>query len=217
MPSLKSVTNLLLFRHIATLVFPVILSVSGPVDADPLVLLPMPEVRQHTAYACGAAALQAILAYYGIDVRQDVLMQKLGTNERDGTKYWEIVRVAREYGLTAATMSNMTRDQMISEINRGVPVLIAIQAWIDSGDPRNLTEWKARKDDGHYVIAVGYDHERMYFEDPAMFGIGYIAFDELEARWHDYDQNGNRLDHFAITFEDSRGSIVKRPHFSPIN
>jgi predicted double-glycine peptidase len=41
----------------------------------------MPEVRQHTDYACGAAALQSILAYYGIDVRQDTLMEKLGTNE----------------------------------------------------------------------------------------------------------------------------------------
>ena len=30
-------------------------------------LLPLPDVRQTTVYACGAAALQAVLAYYGID------------------------------------------------------------------------------------------------------------------------------------------------------
>jgi hypothetical protein len=30
-------------------------------------LLPLLDVRQTTVYACGAAALQAVLAYYGID------------------------------------------------------------------------------------------------------------------------------------------------------
>jgi predicted double-glycine peptidase len=201
----------------APLLLAVICAFPRPAGADPRVLLPVPGVRQHTAYACGAAALQAILAYYDIDVRQDVLIQKLGTNEHDGTKYWEIVRVAREYGLTPTTFLQMTREQMFSELDRGIPVLIAIQAWIEKGDPRNLADWKARKDDGHYVIAIGYDDKRIYFEDPAMFGIGYIEFDEIEARWHDYDQNGNRLDHFAITFEDKRDTAKKRPSFSPIN
>jgi predicted double-glycine peptidase len=177
----------------------------------------MPEVRQHTDYACGAAALQSILAYYGIDVRQDTLMEKLGTNETEGTKYWEIVRVAREYGLTATVVPRITRDRVISEINRGIPVLIAIQAWIKNGNPRSLADWELLRDDGHYVIAIGYDDQRMYFEDPAMFGIGYIRFDELEARGHDYDQNGNRLDHFAITFERGTAPGSKKPRYSPIN
>ena len=115
---------------------------SGQAELHPTVLLQVPEVRQHTVYSCGAAALQAILAYYSIDVRQDVLIQKLGTNENEGTKYWEIVRVAREYGLTAETILQMTRQQIIGEINRGIPVFIAIQAWIQSGDPRNIADWK---------------------------------------------------------------------------
>jgi predicted double-glycine peptidase len=203
--------------HFASLLLAIICTFQTPANADPKVLLPVPEVRQHTAYACGAAALQAILAYYDIDVRQDVLIQKLDTNEHDGTKYWEIVRVAREYGLTPTIVLQMTREQMISELDRGIPVLIAIQAWLEKGDPRNLADWKARKDDGHYVIAIGYDDKRIYFEDPAMFGIGYIEFDELEERWHDYDQNGNRLDHFAITFTDKRDTPSKRPLYSPIN
>ncbi len=37
----------------------------------------LPDVRQHTDYACGAAALQAVLAFYEIDVRGDVLMADL--------------------------------------------------------------------------------------------------------------------------------------------
>jgi predicted double-glycine peptidase len=186
-------------------------------EAKPAVLLGVPNVRQHTAYACGAAALQAILAYYDHNVRQDVLMAKLGTNETGGTTYWDIVRVAQEYGLKPTVVTHMTRNRMIAEINRGIPVLIAIQAWIDDGNPRDLAGWAARTDDGHYLVAIGYDRNRMYFEDPAMFGIGYIGFDELEARWHDYDQKGNRLDHFAIIFEREKATVAKKQRFSPIN
>jgi predicted double-glycine peptidase len=188
-----------------------------PVEAEPAALLDVPNVRQHTAYACGAAALQAILAYYDHDVRQDTLMAKLGTNKVDGTTYWNIIRVAQEYGLKPTVIAHMTRNRMIAEINRGIPVLIAIQAWIDDGNPRDLAGWAARTDDGHYLVAIGYDRNRMYFEDPAMFGVGYIEFDELEARWHDYDQKGNRLDHFAIIFERDKATVAKKPRFSPIN
>jgi predicted double-glycine peptidase len=185
--------------------------------AEPAVLLHVPNVRQHTTYACGAAALQAVLAYYGHDVRQDTLIEKLGTNEVDGTTYWDIVRVAQEYGLKPTVVAHMTRNRMMAEINRGVPVLIAIQAWIEDGNPRDLAGWAARTDSGHYLIAIGYDNSRMYFDDPAMFGIGFIGFDELESRWHDYDQKGNRLDHFAIIFEGDEATGAKKPGVSPIN
>ncbi len=55
------------------------------------------------------------------------------------------------------------------------------------------------------MVAVGHDAERFYFEDPAMFGIGYIPKAELEARWHDFDEFGTRLDHFGIAFRRPEG------------
>jgi len=189
----------------------------GMPRADPTVLLPVPNVRQHTTYACGAAALQAILAYYGVDARQDTLIRQLGTNEIDGTRYWEIVRVAKEYGLQPTIVSDLTIAELIAEINKGVPILIAIQAWIEKGDPRDIIAWLARKDDGHYLVAIGYDDHRIYFEDPAMFHIGYIDFKELDARWHDYDQNGQRLDHFAILFKGGEHPAVTMPSYVPVD
>lgn len=97
-----------------------------------------------------------------------------------------------------------------------MPDILAIQAWAQDGDPRDLDHWIARTEDGHYLIAIGYDNKSMYFEDPAMFGIGYIGFNELNARWHDYDQSGARLDHFAITFQGGDASSRTSP-YSPIN
>jgi predicted double-glycine peptidase len=56
-------------RNVAVLTFTAWLlatsiGVARAVDAPArLRLLPLPDVRQHTTYACGAGALQAVLAY----------------------------------------------------------------------------------------------------------------------------------------------------------
>lgn len=169
-------------------------------------MLAMPDVRQHTVYACGAAALQAVLAYYGIDSRQDTLMAKLGTDRKIGTRWWEIERVAGEYGLKTADFEHMSTQDLQAFIDRGIPVIIALQAWVDgpSGVP---ADWERRTEDGHYIVATGYDERNFYFEDPATFGIGYIPRAELDARWHDFDEYGWRLEHFGIAFESPKGPV----------
>ncbi len=91
-----------------------------------------------------------------------------------------------------------------AELDRGVPVLLAIQAWADP-PPADPAGWAGRTGDGHYVVAVGHDAERFYFEDPAMFGVGFIPKAELEARWHDYDEFGVRLERFGVAFRRPRG------------
>jgi hypothetical protein len=66
------------------------------------------------------------------------------------------------------------------------------------------------------VVAVGYDAERFYFEDPAMFGVGYIGRAELEARWHDLDEFGTRLEHFGIAFAQPAGPGALAARVAPI-
>ena len=67
-------------RNVAVLALAAWLLASSTVEATDATtrprLLPLPDVRQHTNYACGAGALQAVLAYYGVDVRGDTLMAK---------------------------------------------------------------------------------------------------------------------------------------------
>jgi hypothetical protein len=121
-----------------------------------------------------------------------------------GTRWWEIVRVAKEHGLEVSPREHMTGDELARHLDQGEPVLMPIQAWLDNvpSDPSGwagVTEW------GHYVVAVGYDAERFYFEDPAMFGVGYIPRTELKVRWHDFDEFGTRLEHFGIAFRRPQG------------
>ena len=41
--------------------------------------------RQSTEYSCGASALQAVLSYWGKDVEEQELMQRLHTSPETGT------------------------------------------------------------------------------------------------------------------------------------
>ncbi|MBP2314493.1 C39 family peptidase [Azospirillum soli] len=163
--------------------------------------LRMPDVRQVGEDGAGIAALQAVFAYYGLDGRQDVLRQRLTERGSSPNDFRQIVRVANEYGLKATVMSKMTEQQLRDQISKGFPVIVAVQAWIEGGGTRSITDWARRKENGHWLVALGYDDMAFYFEDPAIFGIGAIRRDVMPFRWHDYDAKGNRLEHVGIVVE----------------
>lgn len=146
--------------------------------------LAVPDVRQATDYTCSASALQAVLAYYGVAMREDVLARELGATPADGAPPEAIVRVAIAHGLSARKREHMTVEDLAAEIDRGHPVIVELQAW--SGAPR--TAWATDWDDGHYAIAVAVEGDRVIFEDPSVLGSrSVLSRRELEERWHDID------------------------------
>jgi predicted double-glycine peptidase len=146
--------------------------------------LAIPDVRQATDYTCSASALQGVLAYYGVEQREDVLAKELGATPEDGAPPEAIVRVAIAHGLTATKRENMTVEDLAAEIARGNPVIVQIQAWSDV----QRTSWVDVWDDGHYVIVVAVDGDRLVFEDPSLLGArGVLSRREFEERWHDID------------------------------
>jgi hypothetical protein len=72
-------------------------------------LASIPDVRQSTGYTCGASVLQAILAYWGTEEREDRLAARLHSTPEAGTHPLDIVRVAREFGLTAELRDGLDR------------------------------------------------------------------------------------------------------------
>lgn len=147
-------------------------------------LLPVPDTRQSVTYSCGAAALQAVLMYYGEEFIESELMQKLGTTD-NGTNPRDIVRVARAEGFNAELRENLTIADLEASVARGVPVIIAAQAWREDKD----TPWKDRWEDGHYMVVIGTDQDNVYFEDPSILGSkGKIPRQEFMDRWHDVDE-----------------------------
>jgi predicted double-glycine peptidase len=149
-------------------------------------LLPVPDVYQSTNYSCGAAAVQSVLAYWGVEVHEKDLWQDLNTTERLGTAPENMLRVLRSHGLQAQMHEGTTIPELHEALSKKVPVILDIQAWPDS--PLSDASWDKDWEDGHYVIALGIDDANLYVEDPSLLDCrGYIPLNELDSRWRDYE------------------------------
>jgi len=152
--------------------------------------VPLPDVRQGDNYSCGVAALMSILAYYGVGPEDyGVLKKKLGTTTRDGTNFRRMVKFAGLQGLQAEARPEMKVEQLERCLDRGRPVICSIQAY-DEDEKRSpvarRTLYREKDENGHYVVAIGYDRDNLYFMDPSLDGRrGYLPKGEFEERWHD--------------------------------
>ncbi|NTV81380.1 MAG: hypothetical protein HGA24_08160 [Candidatus Aminicenantes bacterium] len=156
---------------------------AAPVLPDPF-LASVPDVRQSTGYTCGAAALQAVLAYWGTSEREDRLAARLRSTPETGTHPLDIVRVAGEFGLSAELHEGLALADLEAALAAGTTVIVDLQAWRD----RTEVPWTETWDDGHYMVLLGMDLENLYFEDPSLLGArGVIPRDEFLDRWHDYE------------------------------
>ncbi len=148
-----------------------------------VILLNVPDVRQSTDYSCGAASLQGILMYWGIEYREGELIELLNTSPDSGTDPEDIIRVAIDKGLKGEIKENLTIEELEILLKEGIPVIVAIQAWRE----KTHKPWEQEWEDGHYVIVIGFDEKNIYFEDPSLLGSrGFMPREEFLARWHDY-------------------------------
>jgi predicted double-glycine peptidase len=162
------------------------------VEIDDLNLLKgVPDVRQPTNYSCGPTCLQAVLNYYGIDTRMDVLMNMTNCT-LNGTTPENIALAARQFGLNAEVKEGLTLQDLKNYNQQVIAVIIDCQAWTDNKN----TTWAKDKLDGHYMVLIGIDNENVYFEDPSILGSrGYIPSQEFLERWHDeiVDPNSGKI------------------------
>lgn len=176
--------------------------------ADEVKVLDIPDTRQTFNFDCGAKAAQTILAYYGHDVREDKLIKFLDTTT-EGTDVKDILKLFKKFGLHVVE-GQLTVEQLREAVDNGWPVLMPIQAWVDD---LLQTNWVGDLDDGHYVIAIGYRNGDIVFEDPAAFEKQFLPEDELEERWHDYDKDGSKYDHYGVIVKgDPEYSSTKVKH-----
>jgi predicted double-glycine peptidase len=111
-----------------------------------------------------------------------------------GTGYKNIQTFAKRHGYKTAIYKNSTVPALEKLLDAGTPVICLIQAW-----PERKVNYAKDWDDGHYVVAVGYDKNNLYFMDPCTLGkYTFIPRAEFLTRWHDTDGK-ERLSHFAMT------------------
>jgi ABC-type bacteriocin/lantibiotic exporter with double-glycine peptidase domain len=144
-------------------------------------ILEYPETRQTFCYDCGANGLVSFLVYGGVEERED-RVALLAKTTKNGTDPAGILRVLNYYGLPYTAGDHMQPDNLRAGIDQGFPTILALQAYRASHRPyREL--WQ----DGHWVVAIGYDERRILFEDPSSFFRTWLGDQELHERWHDLD------------------------------
>jgi predicted double-glycine peptidase len=155
-------------------------------------LLPVPIISQATPWTCGAASLMAALIYFGVfDEPESRLDVDLRATPEQGVTPRRIALEARAFGVQAYVRTGMTLDELAEELDRGSLVIVALQAWPSRPAADPATGWE----DGHYIVVVGLDDERIYAMDPSVrTGYAYLTRDELLRRWHDYDVRDGRCE-----------------------
>jgi predicted double-glycine peptidase len=168
-------------------------------------LIRVPLVRQGKDYTCGVAAFHSVIAYYGekeLDdgkpIREDNLIRKLRTNPHHGTNYRNILAYAEDldYDAVMYTGESFGWEDLQAFIDQGKPTIVIIQAWA-----QKPVDWPNDWEDGHYVVAVGYDDCYVYFINPSTLGnYTYIPREEFLERWHDRDRR-KVFNHAAIVID----------------
>jgi predicted double-glycine peptidase len=154
----------------------------------------LPSVRQQKNYTCGVAALKAIAKLHGSALDEKRLAELLKSNSEDGTSPENIVRIGKLMGLRPKAKVGMSLKELIQHLENKCPVICSMQAW---GKPEDYPKAKS----GHYVVAIGFTEDRIYFEDPSIKGSrGYLKYQEFNERWHDVDCHGHDCSHLGIVF-----------------
>jgi len=145
--------------------------------------------RQTFDFDCGAKALQTVMAYYGVDVREDELIKELGTG-RDGTRVDKMISVSQARGFRVEARQSWSLKEAKRCIDERHPVIVLLQAWADRY--MTLKDWLNDYDDGHYAVLIDHAKGVLLFEDPASFRRTWLREHEFLARWHDMDPSTNR-------------------------
>ena len=172
----------------------------------PAVYNQIPESRQFSNFDCGDSVAQVMAYLYGYPVREDVLLDLLGTSkhESSGTDWREIEKFLTEHcKLNVKTGIEISLDELRQLLDNDCRVIVLLQAW-GADDSVDLT---ATYDEGHYAVAIGYGNDEtigdyIIFEDPSTLGnLTFIQADYFDKRWHHEENDGEKVNHFGLWVE----------------
>jgi len=170
-----------------------------------MIKLDFPTSRQDNYCSCGTAAVQSMLAYYGIDEVLDSLSEELHL-DHNGVCYKQMIKLFKKRKLDVE-YGTMNRKKLKEYINKKIPIIVLIQAYKNNETkPYTLTSYK----DGHYVTIIGYSTRRFIIEDPSLNNeLGYINNKDLDIRWHGLGEDKDeKLFFFGI-------AVIGIPKYKP--
>jgi ABC-type bacteriocin/lantibiotic exporter with double-glycine peptidase domain len=155
--------------------------VSANGGPQPAKLIKIPQTGQAKFYTCGVAVMQSLLYYNGIERDQEELEPALGSSPAYGTSIDSMRRFLNENNIDAELLQNLSLRDLRGYIDSGRVIVCLMQAWDDEPGHDYTDTWN----DGHYIVAIGYDDDRIYFMDPyTIANYCYIENNDFLTRWH---------------------------------
>lgn len=150
-----------------------------PAEESPKVMLDVPYASQwgHPSKRtgmCGAACVWMVAAddrnersvHLPNEITVDSIANYMGLVAGAFASIPSLTKALVAYGVGGWSVQNLTINTIIDEIDAGYPVIVLL-------DYGFITErWDKDFYAGHFLVAVGYDDERIYFNDPDYTGVG---------------------------------------------
>jgi len=174
-----------------------------PIGKD-AVMVPLPDTQQKTDYSCGASAIMSICRYFGLgpDYEEDFidLLRNKGMDPRIGAHPRQLAEVADKFELECEELDPKTIGRLKFHLRAGHPVLMMIQAWGEEKKTgRPLKSYAGVWKEGHWVAAIGFDDDGVFFEDPSLEAVrGFIGYEALDERWHDHGPRGKHMVRYGL-------------------
>jgi len=175
-----------------------------PIPSD-AIKVPLPDTIQQKNYSCGAAAIMSISRFFGqrkgLEYEEDFIdmLKSLGMKPNEGTHPYQLRALIKKLKLKKEEYPDMTKEQLISCLDKGRPVIMMLQAYGEDKSGRPLKSYVGVWKEGHWVVAIGYDQYGVFFEDPSLEAIrGFIPYKELDERWHDLGPEDEEIEHYGM-------------------
>lgn len=174
----------------------------------------VPDVMQMDESSCGVGCVQAVAMRLGHWGYQREWAESLGTTLESGTPPDGIVKGFLDIGVSAEVVEGMTLEALKDHLDAGRAVILDIQAWHGEPGYDYASEWE----DGHYVVAVGYNDDLVFLEDPSLLGtLGYVTQAELAVRWRDYEVIDGKRREYVRSAIVVHGKPVFQPRFTHVD
>lgn len=165
-----------------------------------------PLIQQSYNYDCGPTCIQMILKFNDIILSKTDIIKQINPDniKEDGVHPKEIVNFLKKYNIKSKIRKNQTIEDLKHLIDDNKPVICVLQAY-----GSKMQNYKNNYDNGHYVILIGYDKNKLIFADPSSKDYVYLTYTQMNNRWHDKDKNNVYFDNTLIEIENLNSIKIK--------
>lgn len=124
---------------------------AAPIDRTRYHVLDIAPVIQDQDRACGAAALEMVLAYHGRALPQEQIMRRADDGQRGGLRAEQLRQVAHEQGLRAFIIRGKPAE-LNSFLDKKIPLIVTRRTFFDGGWGNHYLVLIGRSEDGSELV-----------------------------------------------------------------